>query len=480
MSYPVIPRFDSYARYWSNGPADNAAARVGIADYSSRGFFTKGNNFGNTAYPLPASDECLYATEAIVTPESYIDEYFVGSVPDPLRGSGDVIRMTRRSLWADAIGSGAGGCGIGSARAGYTIDDAIHDQHANLLIPRAVAYSAGLLDYFFRGTMEITPPDEGVYAMVDHSVEKSRDVHGFGTLKLKLANTSAGDAMTGGTVVAVLRFRRDTCYVDDLSGAPNTGSEALACRSVDPEITVSDPVPLPDGLGRSPEAFTFNFPLKLPINAIDVMLQVAYRGVLGNESDAVAIGAKDLSEPTFFDYHNATDFIHIGARVYTRDEVNSDAALLARVQPQACVDYTLNPPQLVASCMNPLAINLVLGTGTAPKTAIIVGLPVRRFARIALLAEGETTTVAQLTTSCQPSTPFLISNLLWQMETDADTGAQVFHYPAYVTLRGIKGWIQTSCVLAGDGFASGATDDRAQRMDVVDEKHPFPTQILPP
>lgn len=37
------------------------------------------------------------------------------------------------------------------------------------LAPRAVAYSAGLIDYFFRGRMEIAPPDDDVYAILDHA-----------------------------------------------------------------------------------------------------------------------------------------------------------------------------------------------------------------------------------------------------------------------------------------------------------------------
>ena len=48
--------------------------------------------------------------------------------------------------------------------------DAAHQY----LIPRAVGYSAGLINYFFRGQMEITSPDEGVYGIVDHTIENQR------------------------------------------------------------------------------------------------------------------------------------------------------------------------------------------------------------------------------------------------------------------------------------------------------------------
>ena len=39
-------------------------------------------------------------------------------------------------------------------------DEEAHKDYAKKLIPRAVGYSAGLLDYFFRGEIEISLPDQ--------------------------------------------------------------------------------------------------------------------------------------------------------------------------------------------------------------------------------------------------------------------------------------------------------------------------------
>ena len=46
------------------------------------------------------------------------------------------------------------------------LDDNVHNTYSKKLLPRAVGYSAGLLNYFFRGTIGIeldqNSPDEAV------------------------------------------------------------------------------------------------------------------------------------------------------------------------------------------------------------------------------------------------------------------------------------------------------------------------------
>ncbi|MEO7760286.1 MAG: hypothetical protein ABIS68_00090, partial [Casimicrobiaceae bacterium] len=304
------------------------------------------------------------------------------------------------------------------------------------------------------------------------------------TIKLKLSNTTPGEAMSRGTIVAVLKYHSDDCYVDDLSGVPESAAQADACRSPNGNITVSDPVGLPGGLGTDPTPFSFNFPSKLPINSTDVLLQVVYRGALGNEADAVAVIAKDLSEPTYFAFHNATDYIHIAAKVYTRSEVNSASneigPLLSQVAPQSCVNYLLNPPQLQSDCLVPTPIKLTLGTGTKPLQASVTSLPPQRFVRIAYLAEGATTVFNQLAFTCIPANPIEVTNLRWQLTADPYSGDQTLHYPVYTQIRGIKGWTQFECVLNGDGSEPGNPDNRRSAMGSVAERYPYPIAISAP
>lgn len=63
--------------------------------------------------------------------------------------------------------------------------------------------------------------------------------------------------------------------------------------------------------GDEPIPLTFDFTDRIPINAMDLYLQVVYRGKLGDEPDALVVGTKDISEPTFIkitDYRTMHDF----------------------------------------------------------------------------------------------------------------------------------------------------------------------------
>jgi hypothetical protein len=174
--------------------------------------------------------------------------------------------------------------------------------------------------------MEISLPDEGVYGIVDHSqfappnapTKVLTGFKGFKQIRLRLSNSTpaivtTGDlatvpqGMTNGTLVAVLKFHRNTCYSDSLDGEITDKQQLPFCRADEEEIVVSDQVKVPADQGPVPMSnaspssaeFTFNFTDKaLPINAWDVVLQVVYRGQLGTESDAVVVATKDISEPT--------------------------------------------------------------------------------------------------------------------------------------------------------------------------------------
>ena len=68
----------------------------------------------------------------------------------------------------------------------YSLNRLNYDAMASLLVPRAVAYSAGLINFFFRGRIDIELPDEGVFAAADHASGK-----GFTMLRAKIRNKTA-------------------------------------------------------------------------------------------------------------------------------------------------------------------------------------------------------------------------------------------------------------------------------------------------
>jgi len=185
------------------------------------------------------------------------------------------------------------------------------DQAYEYLIPKAVAYSAGLLNYFFRGSMKIELPADGVYAVVDHKLQGCRDYCGFTNLKLRLTNTTPNEDMRAGNVFAVVKFHRNLCYRDDLSGDPG-GPSFLDnfCLSRDEEITVSEPVAIALLKSGEQRELPFRFLIPVPINASDVYLQVVFLGQLGLEQGAVAVETKDISEPNYFAITNITDMVY--------------------------------------------------------------------------------------------------------------------------------------------------------------------------
>lgn len=173
------------------------------------------------------------------------------------------------------------------------------------LIPRAVGYSAGLVNYFFRGKLEISLPEEGVYGAIDHTqaYANEKNVGGFRTIKMQVRNVTprgsdVEEVDTTGTLRAVAKFRLNTCYASDLSGKDWDES----CRSEEMHV-VSDPVAAPPGMNNKPGTpaaqVSFHFPNRVPVNATDLYLQVIYRGKLGSETDGIAVATKDISEPHF-------------------------------------------------------------------------------------------------------------------------------------------------------------------------------------
>jgi hypothetical protein len=302
--YP-IPTFAKYGDFWSTTPGPASLVGQGLADYSNQGFFTMAHNMDNAEYPSPPHDPSAYVQDseaASVAGHILMLNAYKGTVADHYTGnSSDLIHMTTQSIWS----------GVGGAAAVYTLDRREYDDMATLLLPRAVAYSAGLINYFFRGRLSIAPPDEGVYGIVDHAVTNQRG-QGFKTIKLKIQNiTQNGEAMGNGSsqgvLVAVVKYHLNKCYQTDLSDGLDLQADP-SCYDTTENITTSAPITVTSIDAFKYVEYTFDFSQKpVPIDALDLSLQVVYRGKLGNEDDAVVAATRKISGPTFFSFYNDTD-----------------------------------------------------------------------------------------------------------------------------------------------------------------------------
>lgn len=258
----------------------------------------------------------------------------------------------------------------------FSLNEFNYDAAQLYLIPRAVAYSAGLIDYFFRGRLEISPSDAGIYAVVDHSATNAA-TDGFRKIRMKLRNATpditvpGGSAMpqempAGGKLLLIAKFRRQPCYQPDLSGEPSVNTSIPSGCSINdfkrkgaPEIVQSAPFVLTSTLKRdAPDDFEFVFDSPIPLAAADLQLQAIYRGPLGAEQDGIAVATQDVSEPTYVVFSANFDQLFVDGAFYTpdqiRDEVRQCTAIGKEFDPDCAQvpenerssDYSLIPPTL--------------------------------------------------------------------------------------------------------------------------------------
>jgi len=378
-NYP-IPAFNDYVSYFSvQHKQPDVYQRTGMADYSNRGFFSVGKNLGQGDYDLPPNNISSYIPNRVVL-DSQGDKVDVlyGSVLDAFTGVTETnVPLTTWGLWNEPLKMFNS-----NGRERFTMIRENYDAMADRLIPRAVAYSAGLINYFFRGRLEIKPPVAGIYALLDHAVTNQAN-DGFSTVKLRLRNATPDindgkntypQDMTNGSLYAVAKFRRNTCYQPDLSGEVDATGKPINGCSTTPnpsdaeEVAVSVPVTSASLSRTVTTELTFDFSQNpIPVEATDLYLQVVYRGPFGSENDAVVVSTVDLYEPTFFAIANSSDFKFENNTLTPVNDVAVDSFAISNVQ----IGFSDVPGYV---------------TGLA-------ALPVRNFIRLAVLTDANPFTV---------------------------------------------------------------------------------------
>lgn len=371
-TYPTV-MFGTPLRFFTT--RNDPAGGFGLADYTNRGFFTAGTLPGTTegnSFPLPLQPvntangyTAINVPCALFIPITSMVTvactHYTHTVPDTINpGYVDVLPagftapnapIVSDSIFTEIKDTYGVSIGIPSIAGGKALALEEMTTMANMTMPRAIAYGAGLLNYFFRGELTIEMPPAGLYAILDHAGQHSvdadgyprkpnGDIFGFSQVQIKVKNTTPTIVESGtsssipqtaksGQLVLVAQYHRYLCYKPDLSGQPsvdlNTGDVIPAVcslnpsRSEYPEIAVSAPVSV-DASGQvTSNGVTFNlngssglaqFDFSadpIPINATDLFLQVVYRGKLGDEQDGIAVGRIDVSEPTYNMNANLSD-----------------------------------------------------------------------------------------------------------------------------------------------------------------------------
>ncbi len=156
---PIAKIIDTDA-YISDNPDITASQAIGLAEYSNANFFSQSTCADSDLFLYPnVSDECteLVTKNIIIDGEEREVQYYKKiACGEDNDGQGYLLALVDALEWWREF----------LALTGYDInmlDEEVYKDYAKLLIPRAVGYSKGLSDYFFRGDidLELTSADDG-------------------------------------------------------------------------------------------------------------------------------------------------------------------------------------------------------------------------------------------------------------------------------------------------------------------------------
>lgn len=403
-AYPTV-KVATPDQFWTTTTAPGGGK--GLADYTNSNFVTDGTNFGGTRsgnalnitpapnFPLPNGAGATLLKKQITDPDllgpvgpnqPLIGEIWFISTTVTDNNEPGLTTVNPRTSTFSIFDEDLTRYGWSWT---FTLNRFNFDSAHAFLLPRAVGYSTGMLNYFFRGTMEITPPDDVVWAIIDPT-QKS----GFQQIKLKLRNTTPNEDMTGGQLWAIAKFHLNTCYQSDLSGEANgpNAPNILACRSPAQGMVTSAPKTVTLAAGAAAQEMSFDFgQTPIPVNATDLFIQFVYRGRLGSEDNAVAAATTDVFEPTHLAFFNGTDVSQINDKFYTFNQVlqgiaNGDPTFAPIDRDQ---DKVYNPSRgdvfVTPFDMSNVPISFV---GPSQRVvATIASLPQGRFARMTFLTD---------------------------------------------------------------------------------------------
>ncbi|MFZ7113093.1 MAG: hypothetical protein ACOWYE_15525 [Desulfatiglandales bacterium] len=253
---PVANLFDTEI-YTGEIPEDTLRSDIGLSEYANANFLSLDTMFTTDTFPYPA------CTSVELT------EY---EIPDPKDPSRKVLREYQKK-----VADGETGYRLATASVfeycfdpyssewklvheAATLDDAIYEDYSQRLIPRAIGYSAGLLNYFFRGKLQAS----ALPIFLDNSIC---------AIFLNVKNiTPSEEQMNNGIFTVVVRYT-------PVGGNPD-GSDDIFIRSNDVE----------SGTLQYGEATDVLFYLSrsVPLDSYgSITCMLAYRGRLGNEENCV-------------------------------------------------------------------------------------------------------------------------------------------------------------------------------------------------
>jgi hypothetical protein len=296
---PIARLWDTNTYDGADPPGDAPNLPIGLSEFANANFFSIGTimekAWVNPDYPLPAIDRLSPGPKS-KDARTQQERRYLQKIGDGVAVEHMVLVGTYYEYLYDP------------PKDYCQLDDTVYRDYATYLLPRAIGYSAGILDYFFRGKVKIEAPDRFAYALATY-VEGNTG-H-FTQVRFKVSNdtdypNTSEDTDGPGQMWAVVRYR--TPLSGNLFENPNANLSS-------PVYAVSTPQTV--ALTRDPTEVVFDFTANpIPTNAADVYLNVVWQGRLGQEDGAIMVGAKDLFEPDPLTFGNGTDYDCFNSTLY--------------------------------------------------------------------------------------------------------------------------------------------------------------------
>lgn len=222
----------------------SAGTNQGLAEYSNANFLSGDTIFKNFTFPRLESIDLNF-------PLTLNDRQYFTKIAD---GETNFFLVAEGTFTERLLS-------LASGDKGFVLDPRVYQDYASFLLPRAVGYSAGLTDYFFRGRVEliVQQPSQSLGNPVTE-------------LRVKVRNVTLEEETGSGEVMAVVSFKTG-------------GQQSFAVSS-----------PLTVNLTRDFQEVVFDFSQNpISSDASSPFLIVVYKGPLGLEEQAVIAGGKPFS-----------------------------------------------------------------------------------------------------------------------------------------------------------------------------------------
>lgn len=432
-SLTPVARLSDTRSYFAS-PTPSASFSQGLAEYTSANFFSENTRFAYDGRSPGDAHYFPYPRKSETNMQNYIDNVLdTAPVTDSDGAVYDSFKITKTNTTGEPLDCLARpgvntkkyyqefGEGAPFYRS-FALDETCYREYANKLLPRAAAYSIAMIDYFFRGTIEITLPTKGVYAIAAPSSP------GYTEIRVKARNSTAtNEEMTDGTLQLVVKYKM--ALSDPFQNAQvDAGPEQYIVASEKNNVRTLSRT----GTTELVFDLTSN---PLPFWAVDVSTQLVYHGQLGNEANSVAVGTQDISEPTPIDVVNFMDLVCINNTVMTAG--SPEAITVVDFNHNGLPDYDVYPHGLTNVY---LAFNGA-NASVANHSATIANIPPGNYGRVFVLGEYLSLPVSVDVTLQIPNAQDTFPHSAFTTFVEPIEALDNQHfYPIMFDVRGITSW----------------------------------------